>query len=151
MDENPYESPQSAPPVVRSKTVARPAGLPPIVFDGTCPVCRRVVDDIKVFQIVDKSYCLVLFWWLKWRTYAACPRCERKIIWRRCLANILTGNVIWLMYSLPTTLLYDLHSRLGRKRTVPHLTVSFIVVLWIVLVFIAFFGIVPAIVRLWNP
>jgi hypothetical protein len=153
MDQNPYEAPQSAtsPPVVHGKTVGRPAGLPPFVFDGTCPVCRRVVDEVKAFQVMDKSFCLVIFWWFRRRTYVACPRCMRKIIWRRCAANIITGNVIWLLSSVPTTLAYDLHSRLGRKGSLSHLTLTLVVVFWMILVFIAFFGIIPALVRLSNP
>jgi hypothetical protein len=153
MDQNPYQTPHepSAQPSAPAKgtTVLLPRD-PVVIQEGICPCCGVYSINIRGFWVLDNVYCLFIFWWIQRRLYVACPTCMRKIIWRRCLANIVPGNLIWLFHSLPTTILFDFWSRLGPKRKVPETLVPFILLLIIAVIIAVLIGVVSAVVRLSN-
>lgn len=87
---NPYQSPNPSP---------NHAG------PWTCPVCQTETRNLKRYEVIDSAWFFVLFAHLTPMYYAACPECMRAILTRKCFANLLSANILWLLWLLPRTLL----------------------------------------------
>lgn len=86
-----------------------------------CPHCGQLSDSIKRYPVFTTLW--FLFIWAQYgeTTYTCCPHCMRKFIlsegiftWR-----IISGNFLWLIISLPLSLIELLFSYTrGHSRSV---------------------------------
>jgi hypothetical protein len=75
---------------------SNPQGMPLM-----CPHCYQFTGSLKQYRYV--RWCVFLLSAAFWQAtyYRACPRCMRQFIWRRCHSNVLSANLLWLLWLLP--------------------------------------------------
>ena len=72
---------------------------------SVCPWCETVTTDLKRYEVVQWCFFFLAFVQIRPVIYAACPTCMRRILWRRCLVNVLPANLLWPFWVLPRTLI----------------------------------------------
>jgi hypothetical protein len=66
-----------------------------------CPECRVFTPSLKAFTVVDFALFGGFLAGIKTGRVVACPACMRKALGIRTLANLLPGNLLWLLVVLP--------------------------------------------------
>lgn len=66
-----------------------------------CPRCGEDCDRLKTAILFDRLIFLVLGASIRTERLLACPRCMRKRIANRTLANVWSAHVIWPLTVLP--------------------------------------------------
>jgi hypothetical protein len=66
-----------------------------------CPHCGERTSSLKQYRYV--RLCVCLGFHASWHSdvVRACPYCIRRVIWRRCLLNIVPANLLWPFLVLP--------------------------------------------------
>ena len=70
-----------------------------------CPVCSEPTDSLKRYTLMDRLVFVGVAYWMRRRTYTACPDCMRGILLKNTFSwNILLANLLWLLVILPYNL-----------------------------------------------
>jgi len=70
-----------------------------------CPHCHSLAENLKHYEVIQWCVFVVVYFWILPANVIACPACMRRILWQRCLANILPANLLWPAWLLPRTLI----------------------------------------------
>jgi hypothetical protein len=63
-----------------------------------------MTDSLKQFRYVDYFAFGLVVWIWRAAVLRACPRCMRRLIWKRCLWNVIPANLVWVVILLPWAL-----------------------------------------------
>ena len=67
-----------------------------------CPACSKPTESLKRYTLMDRLVFIGVAFWMRRRTYAACPDCMREILLKNTFSwNILLANLMWLIIILP--------------------------------------------------
>ena len=76
----------------------------------SCPHCNAESDSLKQYRYLNWLVFFLVGYVKQYIVIRGCPSCLRRIVWQRCLVNLLPANLLWPILVLPWALVLTVRS-----------------------------------------